>query len=117
MPLRRPVALAASLLCSGTVCSVLAAGLLAPGATALPSAAGSAGGGVFVWYDSDATTSERAVALSSVGAAAGASTSAVTEVVPVPAGRSAQSVAASLRARPGVRFAVPDLAVRRDAAP
>src|SRR5688572_2436381 len=117
MPLRRPVALASSLVCSGTICSVLAAGLLAPGATALPSATAATGGSVFVWYDSDATVAQRAVARASVGSSVSGPASAVTEVVPVPSGRTAHETAASLRTQPGVRFAVPDLAVRRDAAP
>ncbi|NHC45045.1 S8 family serine peptidase [Motilibacter aurantiacus] len=124
MPRSRPIALAAA----STAVGLLAAALAAPAATATPRSAGTApsvaadatGDSVFVWYDADATAVDRAVARASVAAGAGAASTGrglTSEVVEVPEGRSASEVAAALRAQPGVRFAVPDLAVRRDAAP
>ncbi|NHC12606.1 S8 family serine peptidase [Motilibacter deserti] len=125
MPLPRPVARAAA----STAVALVAAGLTVPAVTVAASSAGAAdgrsaasatGGSVFVWYDDAATPADRAVARASVSAAAGTTASgagSTTEVVPVPAGASASAVAAELRSQPGVRFAVPDLRVKRDAPP
>ncbi|RKS73908.1 subtilase family protein [Motilibacter peucedani] len=101
---------------------LLAAALPAPAASARPAAASAAAASsahsVFVWYDRGATAQERSLALGAVRASApsGASSSVpVTESVPVPAGSSAEAVAESLRGEPGVRFAIPDLPIHREA--
>ncbi|RZS89725.1 subtilisin family serine protease [Motilibacter rhizosphaerae] len=114
-PLRRPLVLTAG--------PALALGLLAgvglpfPSSAAVP-AADRGASSVFVWYAPGATAAQRQVALQSADLHA-ASRAEVprTESVPVPAGEDASDVAASLRGRPGVRFAIPDLPVLRDATP
>lgn len=125
MPLRRPHLLFAGL----AVALGLLATVVLPGAS-LPAVARDAGGtavaagkgddGVFVWYDSTATPSQRSAALGTADLAdvtVADEQVPVTETVPVPKGRTAGDVASALRGRPGVRFAIPDLPIRRATAP
>ena len=102
-----------------------AAGASTPRAVSSPGPLSGSAGGVFVWYEQGATTVQRSAALHSAGLATGTNASVapavpaapLTETVQVPAGSSAEQVAADLRAHSGVRFAIPSLPIRRTGAP
>lgn len=113
-PLRRSRLLAAAPV---AVAGLLAGGLVLP-STQPATAAESAGGErVFVWYDEGASgAAARAKALGSAAVrASDQGRVPATESIPVPAGRTAAEVASDLRHTDGVRFAIPDLPVRRAA--